>query len=68
MGKFCATLDCHLMKARHFLTDLTYEFANGDVISGNFFMGTYTEGAPKDEASTFSTTFTSHGGWTYTTV
>ena len=49
-----------------FLTDLTYEFANGDIISGNFFFGNYTEGAPHNDASTFTGTFTSHGGWTYT--
>lgn len=47
------------------LTDLTFTFANADVLSGSFYMTNYTEGNPYQEAATFSATFTSSGAWTY---
>lgn len=49
-----------------FLTDITYYFANGDVISGDFVLGPYSENAERDEAEKFTATFVSDGAWTYT--
>ena len=49
-----------------FLADVTFEAPNGDVISGDFVMSGYTEGAPFKEAMTFTCTFTSDGAWTFT--
>lgn len=50
------------------LTDLTFKFADAlvaaDTISGNFFMTSYEEGNPHDDASTFSAEFVSSGTWT----
>lgn len=50
----------------HFLDDLTFEFPNGDEISGNFVMSAYAETGPYGEAQTFNATFMSDGQWTYT--
>lgn len=50
------------------ITDLTFTFADAlaaaDQISGNFFMTSYEEGNPHDDASTFSAEFASSGTWT----
>lgn len=50
------------------LTDLTFEFADAltaaDTISGNFFMTSYEEGNPHDDATEFSAEFVSSGTWT----
>lgn len=48
-----------------FFDDLTFTTPSGAVISGDFVMTAYTEGAPYKEAMTFSATFTSDGAWTY---
>ena len=48
------------------LTDMTFTFANGDVISGSFFMSNYTEGNPYEDSATFTASFTSSGAWTWT--
>lgn len=49
------------------LTDVTFKFADGltaaDTISGNFFLTSYEEGNPHDEAATFSAEFVSSGAW-----
>jgi len=50
--------------AGHFLTDLTFEFGNGDVISGDFVMTAYTETGAYEDAQTYSATFSSNGAWT----
>lgn len=55
--------------ASQLLTDLTFKFADAlvakDTIGGNFWMGSYEEGNPHDDASTFSAEFTSSGTWTH---
>ncbi|TCP43933.1 phage tail tube protein [Rhodovulum marinum] len=48
------------------IENLTLDLANGDKISGTFFMGEYTEGDDYKEATTFSATFQSSGQWTLT--
>jgi predicted secreted protein len=48
------------------MDDITYEFANGDVISGDVLMSSYEEGAPYNGATTFSATFEFTGQWVYT--
>lgn len=51
------------------LTDLTFKFADAlaaaDTIGGNFFMTSYEEGNPHDDAATFSAEFVSSGTWTF---
>lgn len=49
-----------------FLSDLTYEFPNGDEISGDFVMTAYTETGAHEDGQTFNATFSSNGAWTYT--
>lgn len=49
-----------------FLTDITFEFPNGDEISGNFVMTQYEEGASYDDGQTFSVSLSSNGTPTYT--
>lgn len=50
------------------LTDLTFKFGDAltasDTITGNFFMTSYEEGNPHDDAATFSAEFVSSGSWT----
>jgi predicted secreted protein len=50
------------------LTDITFKFADAlaasDTITGNFFMTSYEEGNPHDDASTFTASFVSSGTWT----
>lgn len=53
-------------EADRFITDLTYAFENGDVISGNFVINSYSEGSPYQEATTFTANFTGNGAWTFT--
>lgn len=50
----------------HFLGDLTFEFGNGDVISGDFVMTGYTETGAYEDAQTYTATFSSDGAWTDT--
>lgn len=47
--------------AARFLTDLTFTFPNGDVISGSFVLTAYTETGNYQEAQTFSATFVRNG-------
>lgn len=49
-----------------FLTDITLESPNGDVISGNFFLSAYSETGEYEDGLTFSASFSSDGAWTYT--
>lgn len=49
-----------------FLTDITLEFPNGDEISGDFFLASYSETGPYEDGQTFTATFSSDGSWTYT--
>lgn len=50
------------------VTDLTFKFADGlataDIIAGNFFLTSYEEGNPYDDAAEFSAEFVSSGAWT----
>lgn len=52
------------------LTDVTFKFADAlaaaDTITGNFFLTSYEEGNPSDDAVTFSAEFVSSGAWTLT--
>lgn len=49
-----------------FLNDITFEFPNGDEISGNFVLTGYTETGAYEDGQTFSVTLSSDGQWTYT--
>lgn len=50
------------------LTDLTFKFADAltaaDTIAGNFFLTSYEESNPHDDAAEFSCEFVSSGAWT----
>ncbi|OHC53853.1 MAG: hypothetical protein A3E48_23160 [Rhodobacterales bacterium RIFCSPHIGHO2_12_FULL_62_75] len=50
------------------LTDLTFKFADAlttaDTIAGNFFLSSYEEGNPHDDATDFKAEFVSSGAWT----
>lgn len=50
------------------ITDLTFKFADAltaaDTVTGSFFMTSYEEGNPHDDAATFSAEFVSSGAWT----
>lgn len=50
------------------ITDLTFTFADAlvaaDQLAGNFFMTSYEEGNPHDDAVEFSSEFVSSGTWT----
>ena len=52
------------------LTDLTFKFADAlvakDTIGGTFFMTSYEENNPEDQAADFSAEFQSAGLWTLT--
>jgi len=48
------------------LTDLSFVFSNGDIITGNFFMPSYAESGTHNAAVTFTAAFHSSGAWTYT--
>lgn len=52
------------------VTDLTFKFADAlaaaDLLEGDFFMTSYEEGNPHDDAATFSAEFVSSGVWTLT--
>ena len=49
-----------------FMTDITFEFPNGDEISGDFFLASYSETGAYEDGQTFTASFTSDGAWTYT--
>jgi predicted secreted protein len=50
------------------LTDITFKYADAlaaaDTIAGNFFLTSYEEGNPLDDAVTFKAEFQSSGSWT----
>nr|WP_170540968.1 phage tail tube protein [Ruegeria arenilitoris] len=48
------------------IADAELALANGDKISGAFFLGSYQEGDDYKEATTFSATLTSAAAWTFT--
>ena len=49
-----------------FLTDITVEFPNGDEVSGDFFLASYGEAGPYEDAQSFTFSLTSDAAWTYT--
>lgn len=49
-----------------FMTDITFEYPNGDEISGGFVLGNYSETGAYEDGQTFTATFSSDGQWTYT--
>ena len=49
-----------------FLTDITVELPNGDEVSGDFFLASYGESGPYEDAQSFTFSLTSDGAWTYT--
>lgn len=49
-----------------FLTDITLESPDGDVLSGDFFLAAYSETGEFEDGLTFSAEFTSDGAWTHT--
>ncbi len=55
--------------ATQLLTDMTFIFADAlaakDTIGGSFFMSSYEEGNPHDDATDFKCSFTSSGTWTF---
>lgn len=53
-------------EAGRFLSDITFEAANSDEISGGFFLSAYTETGELEDGTTFSAEFSSDGAWVYT--
>lgn len=51
-----------------FLTDITFDFPNGDEVSGDFVLTGYSETGAHEDGQTFTATFGSDGAWTYTQV
>ena len=49
-----------------FMTDITFEFPNGDAISGDFFLASYSETGAYEDGQTFTASFSSDAAWTYT--
>lgn len=47
-------------------TDITYEFANGDEISGDVLLTSYDTGSPYNDATTFSFSLEYADEWTFT--
>jgi predicted secreted protein len=60
----------HSPTTQKLLTDITFKFADGalatDTVGGNFFMTSYSEENPDDEACTFAAEFVSSGAWSVT--
>lgn len=52
--------------AAKFMSDLTFTYPNGDVISGDFIMTSYSETGAYEDAQTFTATFVRNGAHTYT--
>lgn len=48
------------------LTDITINYENGDVISGDFFLDSHTDNGTYNDAVKFSATLKSSGQWTFT--
>lgn len=53
-------------QAAKFLAAARFDFPNGDRLTGDFVMTAYQEGAPYQEAQTFSATFVRNGPHTFT--
>lgn len=49
-----------------FMTDITFEYPNGDVISGDFVLSAYSETGAFEDGQAFNGSFSSDGAWTYT--
>jgi hypothetical protein len=52
--------------ANRFLDDITFNFPNGDELSGDYVLSAYTETGALEDGQTFSATFSSDGAWTFT--
>lgn len=52
--------------ASQLLTDITLEYPDGVVISGNFYMATFEYAGNNDNENTYTVTFQSAGQWTVT--
>lgn len=48
-----------------FLDDITFEFPNGDSISGDFVLTAYSETGAYEDGQTFTATLASDGAWTF---
>lgn len=48
-----------------FFADAEFAFPNGDKITGDFVLTTYSEGNPHDNATTFTATFVRNGAHTF---
>lgn len=53
-------------QAGKFLSGAVFAFPNGDRITGNFVLTTYTEGQPYDNATTFNATLVRNGAHEFT--
>lgn len=53
-------------QAARFLTDMTLETADGDVLAANMFLMSYSESADHTEAVTYDATLATRGAWTHT--
>ncbi|NIQ01591.1 MAG: hypothetical protein GWM98_15400 [Nitrospinaceae bacterium] len=47
------------------LTDITIEWPDGETLSGNFFLNSFSENGAYQDAMTFSASLQSSGTWTY---
>jgi len=52
--------------AGSFLDDLTFEYPNGAILSGDFVMTSYDETGQYESAQEYNATFASDGVWTFT--
>ncbi|VDC31422.1 hypothetical protein [Pseudogemmobacter humi] len=48
-----------------FIADAEFKFPNGDTITGDFVLTTYTEGQPYDNATSFNATFVRNSAHTF---
>lgn len=55
-----------LGQGNRMLTDIEIEWPSGATLAGDFRISSYEEGAPYNDAITFSMTLESSGDWTYT--
>lgn len=53
-------------QAGWYMTEASLQLANGDTLTGEFFLGSYQEGEDYKEAGTFTASLTSSGEWTFT--
>lgn len=52
-------------QAARFMDDITLEFPDGDVISGDFVLSNYTETGAYKDSQQLTATLVSDGAWTY---